>query len=155
MKPQPHPRKSWPTGIVTASPIDPPPQSETQHKELGDFFLHFLDSPEQALLVIPIFSKIEPRGGGTFIAPNSISAISQYLLAHPEGIEPWLGTGGARFDFQTRLKECGDNFVELIGDVGDVILMHPLMMHSASKNNKRVPRIITNPAVSVIISCFH
>ena len=26
----------------------------------GDFFVHFLDSPEQALLVIPVFSDIAP-----------------------------------------------------------------------------------------------
>lgn len=30
-----------------------------------------------------------------------------------------------------------------------VILMHPLMLHSASCNNLRLPRIITNPPVSL------
>lgn len=30
-----------------------------------------------------------------------------------------------------------------------VILIHPLMLHSASHNNTRVPRIITNPPVSL------
>ena len=33
----------------------------------GDFFVHFLDSPEQGLLVIPLFSQIRPGGGGTYI----------------------------------------------------------------------------------------
>jgi len=30
-----------------------------------------------------------------------------------------------------------------------VILLHPLMLHSASHNNLRTPRIITNPPVSL------
>lgn len=31
-----------------------------------------------------------------------------------------------------------------------VILMHPLMLHSASHNNLRIPRIITNPAAQLM-----
>lgn len=30
-----------------------------------------------------------------------------------------------------------------------VVLIHPLMLHSASHNNTRIPRIITNPPVSL------
>jgi len=30
---------------------------------------------------------------------------------------------------------------------GDVVLMHPLMMHSASRNSLHIPRVITNPFV--------
>ena len=39
--------------------------------------------------------------------------------------------------------------MEMTGDVGDVIFMHPLMMHTASKNLKRAIRVITNPAVAL------
>lgn len=114
----------------------------------GDFFLHFLDSPEQALLVIPIFSDIVPRGGGTYINPSGITAIAKHLAAHPEGVQPGMGAGDGRFDFLARVREAGDDdFVELTGEVGDVILMHPLMLHSASRNNLRIPRILTNPPV--------
>ena len=28
----------------------------------GDFFAHFLDSPEQALLMIPLFTDVKPNG---------------------------------------------------------------------------------------------
>jgi hypothetical protein len=38
----------------------------------------------------------------------------------------------------------------MTGSVGDVILLHPLMVHSASKNGRRLPRIITNPPVSLV-----
>lgn len=41
------------------------------------------------------------------------------------------------------------SFVEATGDVGDVFLLHPLMLHSASKNLLRIPRVITNPPVAL------
>ncbi|KAL5524462.1 hypothetical protein ACEPAF_9602 [Sanghuangporus sanghuang] len=127
----------------------------------GDFFVHYLDSPEQALLVIPIYSPIVPRGGGTCIAPEGVGLIANYLAAHPEGVLPT----GLSFtpststyenhqdhpEYWSNLKEvkrCKD-FVELTGEPGDVVLMHPLMLHSASKNHLRLPRIITNPPVSL------
>lgn len=42
-----------------------------------------------------------------------------------------------------------DAFVEASGNIGDVYLLHPLMLHSASNNMLRTPRIITNPPVSL------
>lgn len=47
------------------------------------------------------------------------------------------------------VKQCTE-FHEMTGNVGDVILMHPLMVHSASRNSLRIPRIITNPPVSLV-----
>jgi len=48
------------------------------------------------------------------------------------------------------VQGCTDSsFHEMTGSVGDVILLHPLMLHSASKNGRRQPRIITNPPVSL------
>jgi hypothetical protein len=51
------------------------------------------------------------------------------------------GGGGESAD-----TEIGRTFVFL----PQVILMHPLMLHSASHNNLRIPRIITNPPVSLL-----
>jgi hypothetical protein len=47
----------------------------------GDFFMHYLDSPEQALLVIPIFTDIQEHGGGTMICPDAIGRIAKYLVS--------------------------------------------------------------------------
>ncbi|KZT61914.1 hypothetical protein CALCODRAFT_479663 [Calocera cornea HHB12733] len=113
----------------------------------GDFFRHFLDSPEQALLVIPLFSDIQPRGGGTFIAPDGIPNVAAYLRDHPEGTYPQNYADG--FPFNTMIPDC-EEFVEVTGKKGDVYLLHPLMLHSASKNHLRIPRFITNPPVSVL-----
>lgn len=46
------------------------------------------------------------------------------------------------------VRKCSE-FHEMTGEIGDVILLHPLMVHSASINSLRYPRIITNPPVSV------
>ena len=42
-----------------------------------------------------------------------------------------------------------ESFFEMTGEVGDVILLHPFMLHSASKNFLRAVRVITNPPVSL------
>src|SRR5436190_2053153 len=51
--------------------------------------------------------------------------------------------------FYSELIQSCTDFHELTGKVGDVILLHPLMVHSATKNGKRLPRIITNPPVAL------
>ncbi|KAJ8454099.1 hypothetical protein ONZ45_g19437 [Pleurotus djamor] len=129
----------------------------------GDFFVHYLDSPEQALLVVPIFSDIAPRAGGTFICPDGLDKIAAYLSVHPEGVLPTglsftpstttFSEGSYHNDphYWSHLKEIKScsKFVELTGKIGDVVLLHPLMLHSASKNYLRIPRVITNPPVSL------
>ena len=118
--------------------------------------IHFLDSPEQALLVFPIFRDIQPRGGGTVISPDGLDLFARYLAAHPEGVEPRdlkfiPSTSDREEECWSHLKEIKrcQKFVELTGQAGDVVLMHPLMMHSASKNYLRIPRVITNPPVAL------
>jgi hypothetical protein len=46
----------------------------------GDFFVHFLDSPEQALLVIPLWSDIESKGGGTAVCGDGIKHTAKHLV---------------------------------------------------------------------------
>jgi len=127
--------------------ITDPRDLDNWHSD-GDFFLHFLDSPEQGLLVIPLFSDIKPNGGGTFIAPDGIQHVARKLADHPEGVQPGLGDAPDHFDFLGLMRKC-DQFVEATGEVGDVYLLHPLMLHTASKNTLRIPRVITNPPVSL------
>jgi hypothetical protein len=44
------------------------------------------------------------------------------------------------------LDECSD-LTEMSGEVGDVVLLHPFMLHCASQNVLKVERLITNPPV--------
>lgn len=121
--------------------VAPSPEAGGWHKD-GDFFWHFLDSPEQGLLVIVIWRDIKPRGGGTFIAPDSIKPVAEMLLADRTGIHPFEG------DFGSRITECHD-FRETTGKAGDVVLMHPYMLHASSQNHSGIARFITNPPVAL------
>ncbi|TGJ80587.1 hypothetical protein E0Z10_g8183 [Xylaria hypoxylon] len=124
----------------------------------GDFFVHYLDSPEQALLVTPLFTDIVSQGGGTVICPPGIDMIANWLYTHPQGVSPWMRPRDSEnfrveksLDWYRDLLRTvpGAGFVEATGEVGDVYLLHPLMMHSASDNALRRVRIITNPPVSL------
>ena len=87
--------------------------------------------------------------------------IARYLAAHPAGVIPdeltfrpahLVGTADdwtTHPDFWSHLEEIKrcSKFVELTGETGDVVLMHPLMLHSATSNARRHVRVITNPPV--------
>lgn len=46
----------------------------------GDFFIHFLDSPEQGLLVIPCWSDVDENGGATWICDEGPKRIGRILV---------------------------------------------------------------------------
>jgi hypothetical protein len=120
-----------------------PPSSRVSgwHKD-GDFFRHFLDSPEQGLLVIVVWSDIAPQGGGTFIAADSVPVVARYLAEHPEGVLV------DDIPFAELVASCTD-FVEITGRAGDVVLLHPFVLHAVSQNALRIPRFITNPPIAL------
>ncbi|KAI1078443.1 hypothetical protein F5B20DRAFT_229544 [Whalleya microplaca] len=146
------------TAAGSGKPV-PPKRLDNWHVD-GDFFVHYLDSPEQALLVIPLFTDVVPQGGGTMLCPEAVPRLARHLYEHPEGVSPRMVPRDAeRGDFATDegrgwynqlAKSCSDDgFVEACGSVGDVYLLHPLMLHSATSNALRRVRIITNPPVSI------
>ena len=121
-------------------PWQPPsPQITGWHKD-GSYFRHFIDSHEQALLTVVLWSDMLHEGGGTFIAPNSVRVVARYLYEHPEGVPankidvPWL------------INQCHE-FMELTGKAGDFVILHPYMLHASSQNVIRVPRFMTNPPI--------
>jgi hypothetical protein len=119
----------------------PGPQVKGWHKD-GNFFRHFLDSPEQGLLVVPLFSDVATRGGATVFAADSIPVITRFLAERPEGVLP------GQFGFQSLVEQCRD-FREFTGQVGDVAIFHPFMLHSFSQNHSGKPRFITNICLSL------
>jgi len=123
----------------------------------GDFFTHYLDSPEQALLVLPLFTDIKPHGGGTIICPDGIEKMATQLYNHPEGVSPRMVPRAEQTEDPDKedlsifrgWAAQSTNFVEATGEVGDVYLLHPFMLHTASRNTLRTLRIITNPNLAV------
>jgi hypothetical protein len=119
------------------------PSSEVRgwHKD-GDHFRHFLDSPEQGLQVLAVWTDIQPRGGGTFVACDSVSVVARFLAAHPEGLLP------EEFNFRQLICQCHE-FVELTAKAGQAVLLHPFVLHSSSQNHLGTPRIITNTPIKL------
>ncbi|KAI1488113.1 dihydrofolate reductase-like domain-containing protein [Biscogniauxia mediterranea] len=140
--------------------VEDPRDLDNWHVD-GDFFVHYLDSPEQALLVIPLFTDVVPCGGGaTMLCPGAIPRVARWLRDHPAGVSPRMvprgepGFPDARNAawYRDAIAVAGaddDNFVEACGSAGDVYVLHPLMVHSATGNARRRVRVVTNPPVSL------
>lgn len=122
----------------------PGPRQAGWHKD-GWHFRHFLNSPEQGLLTVPIYSDIRPRSGGTFIASDSIRPVAEFLAEHPAGLHP-DSVQGSGYLIPGLIEQCTD-FEELTGQPGDMILLHPFMLHRVSVNPSRRPRFIANMAL--------
>jgi hypothetical protein len=129
-------------GIGADRPWEPPSASSPGWHKDGDFFRHFLDSPEQGLLTIVLWSDIEERGGGTFIAPDSVAPVARLLERRREGVLP------DDFPYDELIAQCS-TFVETTGRLGDVVLMHPYMLHASSQNHRGAARLITNPPIAL------
>jgi Phytanoyl-CoA dioxygenase (PhyH) len=129
-------------GIGADRPWEPPSASSPDWHKDGDFFRHFLDSPEQGLLTIVLWSDIEERGGGTFIAPDSVAPVARLLERRREGVLP------DEFPYDELIAQCS-TFVETTGRLGDVVLMHPYMLHASSQNHRFTARLITNPPIAL------
>ncbi|NEA23065.1 phytanoyl-CoA dioxygenase family protein [Actinomadura bangladeshensis] len=139
---------NWGDGFVvnlsqgSEEPWTPPSaQSPGWHKD-GDFFRHFLDSPEQGLLTLVLWSDVQHQGGATFVAADSIAPVARFLADHPEGVLP------TDFPYAGLVGQCAD-FVEATGRIGDVYLLHPYILHAKAQNLLRRPRFITNPPVTL------
>lgn len=115
----------------------PSPDCPGWHKD-GDFFRHFLDSPEQGLLTIVAWSDVIEQGGATYIATDSVPIVARHLAKHPEGLLP------NEVGSKELIQQCS-RFAEATAQAGDVYLLHPYMLHCHSQNSKQVERIIINP----------
>jgi hypothetical protein len=105
------------------------------HKD-GDWFRHFLDSPEQGILGIVFWRDVTERQGATYVAADSIAPVARMLAAHPEGIDPPVPIDDV-------LPGCRD-FRALTGRQGTIVWAHPFLVHTASVNATDELRIISN-----------
>jgi hypothetical protein len=87
-----------------------------------------------------LFTDVHPRGGGTFIACDSVGPVARYLAAHPEGVNP------SELPGKEWIRECHD-FRETTGRAGDVFLVHPYLLHTSSYNHRPEARLMINPPV--------
>lgn len=119
----------------------PSPECPGWHKD-GDFFRHFLNSPEQGLLTLVAWSDIKPRGGATYVATDSVGVVARKLVQHPEGLLP------GEIGCDKLIYEC-NHYAEATAHAGDVYLLHPYMLHCHSQNMLEIERVITNPPAAL------
>lgn len=114
---------------------------EGWHKD-GDWFRHFLDSPEQGLLGIVLWRDVTRDMGPTCVASDSIGPMAELLAAHPEGFSP----AELKAPVQEVLAGCRD-IRPLTGSQGTIVFAHPFLLHTASTNTSATPRVISNTTV--------
>lgn len=131
-------------GVRADEPWEGPSRKSPGWHKDGDFFRHFLDSPEQGLLTLVLWTDVRSKGGATFIAPESVGAIARLLSQHPEGLSP----EELHECYEEVLSQCNE-FVEATGNAGDVYLLHPYMLHATAPNILRDGRAITNPPITL------
>lgn len=119
----------------------PPSAQQTGWHIDGDYFKRFLDSPEQGLLCLVLWSNVGAKEGGTFLACDSIGKVARLLVNSSQGLDPR--------QFTLLYKECRD-FVELTGEAGDVVLCHPYMIHAPSPKTQDSVRLLTNPPIALL-----
>lgn len=109
----------------------------------GIQFHHHLNSPNQGLLSIFLFSDIAPGDGGTALSLGSHKITARILQdAEPDGLDVHELT--KRVNAHPR-----ERVIETTGEAGDIALMHPFMSHARSANTGERVRFICNPCFSL------
>ena len=114
------------------------------HKD-GWHYRHFLDSPQQGLLLGYIYSDLLPESGGTQMCVDSIGVVARLLARHPEGIHPDTVYSYIK---PYMARECS-RFAELTGEAGDLAIMHPYMVHRVAGNPSGRPRFGQFPSLKL------
>lgn len=99
-----------------------------------------LDRIVNGLVGIALFDRVLPRSGNTWIVPDSVPLVARDLAAHPEGVDYVVNRG-------TQITMQCKRFHEFVGEAGDVLLMHSLMMHSGAPNRSGRIRWMGNPMI--------
>ena len=122
-----------------------PPTPPTGWHIDGDWFHHTLHEPRQALVVLPLWTDVEPGGGGTAICPGSCAVAARALHAAGE-----VGLTHQELDAAVIPQVDTTRAVELTGRRGDVVIMHALLLHSGTPNHRTQPRVISNTFLDLL-----
>jgi hypothetical protein len=118
-----------------------------------------------------LLGDVGPRGGGSLLVSGSHRLVHNWFKAHPPPRDarsadmrkqllshPYIGELHAPGDAQKRItrfmerSEVLDDIplqvVENTGSAGDVIVVHPLVLHVAAPNNAREPRFLLSGGIT-------
>jgi len=116
---------------------------ENLHVE-GNWFHHHLNSSEQGLVGIQLFTDIESGGGGTGIFVGSHHYTAHILAeSEPDGLD--------EHELCKRVIPATKHLplIEVTGKAGDIIFLHPFTLHGSSTNLSKRVRIAANKCISL------
>lgn len=109
----------------------------------GQQFHHRLNSPDQGLLPIFLFSDMGPGDGGTgYDAGSHFIAARELAAAEPQGLSPREICKAVNQHGHHRVKQ-------VVGRAGDIALLHPFMNHTTTANVGTGVRFICNVCVTL------
>jgi hypothetical protein len=104
---------------------------------------HFLNVQSNAMPILFSFSD-NIESGGTMVIPTSIKFVCEFMFNNPHGLHP-DSMGGYSHIVPFILERCGDEEIhQLKIEQGDVIFMHPFMLHKSSINISNTPKMVNN-----------
>jgi hypothetical protein len=108
------------------------------HVDDGHFYHHKLDSPEQSVTLLPMLRPVNALGGNTLIIKNSHKKVARYLARQGH-----VGVTYRRlYAYANYIAENADplDIIEAATcTAGDILVMHPFVVHSSSKNTEGSP----------------
>lgn len=107
---------------------DPHPRATLHNQRLG-------------LVILALLSSVPAGKGGTLLAPQSVGLTARLLASRASGVD--LGSLETR---EAVLAQC-DEIVEAHGELGDVYLLHPLMLHGRGEADVPIVRVLANPSI--------
>jgi len=121
----------------------PPPPGRMWHID-GMHFHHHLHSREQGLIGLFLFTDVQSGGGATVVRSGSHRITAPILArSEPQGLAP--------DELTTQVDAATAHFpvVEVTGSAGDVLLMHPHLLHASSPNCREQVRVASNICISL------
>lgn len=116
------------------------------HVDGGHFSPHYLESPEQSVIILPMIRDVADGGGNTIVLKRSHIYIAKKLKE--------AGKNGISRETTQNLNDVAKiwpkHLVETVSPckAGDILLMHPFLVHSAGRAQKNHPlRIAFNIGV--------
>ena len=83
--------------------------------------------PQQSVVLLPFITTVKKNGGGTAVIPGSHKLINDYILRHH-----YKSNCDVSSKINKIVEDNNDKIVDICGEQGDILIMHPHLVHSSS-----------------------
>lgn len=90
-------------------------------------------NPMQSVVLLPFITTVGKNEGGTAVIPGSHKLINDYILRHNYKSNNNLDI---TIDKIVKTNSSSDNIIDITGEQGDILIMHPHLVHSSSYADK-------------------